>query len=229
MKVTRILGTSILLLAVATFAYAQPAHRISWDNCDPVVQNKDWIGNSQYKLIGSTFNGDQPNNGHRTIISIGPDVANAWRFDAAGCNAGQMGISYNALDKACLAFQGGQPLGLSLYSYDDVSGKARLDVSNTYDAFTPLIGSRYTLFQATFDHAFSAVGPGDPALVCDFAELPLCFHTVGTELLLVDGTKIPFIIENDWVTWQDPDNNTRCPFATQAQDATWGRVKGLYR
>ena len=64
MKVTRILGTSLLLLAVASFAYAQPAHRISWGGCD-YVQNQDFAGPNVYVLVASGVL-SEPNNGHRT-------------------------------------------------------------------------------------------------------------------------------------------------------------------
>jgi hypothetical protein len=205
--------------------------RLSWDNCDPVVVNKDWTTNIQYKLVMSIANADVENNGNRQWVIIGPNVEDSWRFDADGCNVGQLGVSYNALDKACLAFQGAQPLGLNQYRYDAASGTATLDISNTYDAFTPLLASRYTVWQATFDHAFSATGMQDPAVACGFAENPLCFWIDPTkwELLLVGGTKEGFDApDNDWVTWQDAGNTLNCP-VVQAQSSTWGKVKGLYR
>lgn len=229
MKVTRILGTSLLLLAVASFAYAQPAHRISWDGCDPYVQNKDFAGAAVYKLVASAINAGEPNNGHRTKVSIGPDLADAWRFDSDGCQVGQLSVGYGGVSKVCAAYQGSNPLPLSAFFYDGVTGKAELDVSNTYDLVARDPGVRYTLWQASFDHAFSDFGPQDPLLACGFVENPLCFHTVFTEMLLEDGSKIPWVLENEFVTWQDPNNDTRCPFATQAEPSSWGRVKGMYR
>jgi len=227
MKVTRILGTSLLLLAVASFAYAQPAHRISWGGCD-YVQNQDFAGPNVYVLVASGVL-SEPNNGHRTRVSIGPDVQDAWRFDAEGCQVGQLLISFSGASKACPIMSIAPNLPLSLFSYDAVTGKATLDVSNTYDLFVPDPGLRYTLWQARFDHAYSDFGPQDPLLACGFVENPLCFHTVFSELLLEDGSKIPWVLENDFVTWQDPNNGTRCPFATQVESSSWGRVKGMYR
>jgi hypothetical protein len=229
MKVTRILGTSLLLLAVASFAYAQPAHRISWNGCDPVVQNMQFAGPITYNLVASAINAPEPNNGHRTKVSIGPDVQDAWRFDSDGCQVGQLTVTFAGASKACLAYQGSNPLPLSLFSYDPVTGKALLDVSNTYDMVAQNAAVRYTLWTAKFNHLFSDFGPQDPLLACGFVENPLCFHTVFTELLLEDGSKIPWVLEDEFVTWQDPNNDTRCPFATQVESSSWGRVKGMYR
>ena len=229
MKVTRILGTSLLLLAVASFAYAQPAHRINWTGCDPVLTNMDFTGPALYKLVASAINAPEPNNGHRTKVSIGPDVQDAWRFDSDGCQAGQLSLSYGGASKTCVAYQGSNPLALSAYFYDPVTGKALLDVSNTYDLVARDAAIRYTLWTASFDHAWSDFGQQDPLLACGFVENPLCFHTVFTEMLLEDGSKIPWVLENEFVTWQDPMNDLRCPFATQVESSSWGRVKGLYR
>ena len=228
MKVTRILGTSVLLLGVATAAFAQPAVRLSWDNCDPYVQNQQYVGPINYNLVMSAINVSDPNNGHRTKVSIGP-IAEAWRFDGLGCQTGQYGVSHGAVAKACPAMQGQNPLGLDNYGYDQGTNKVLFDVANAYDRFDVDPAQRYTLYKATFNHAFSTGGDGDPALFCRFADDPACFHIVGTELLLLDGTSIPMVLENDFVTWQDPNNDGGCPGATQTRDASWGRVKGLYR
>lgn len=208
--------------------------RLSWDNCDPVVLNKDWTGNIQYKLVMSITGSDLQNDGHRTKVRVGPNLEDAWRFDSAGCNTGQLTVSHNALNKACLAFQGGSPLGLNDYLYDAGEGWATLDITNTYDPFTPDPALRYTLWQATFDHAFSDTGMQDPALACGFADNPVCFVIVTVpdtewELLVTGQAKQPFEgFDNGWVSWQDAGNSLPCP-GVQAKEATWGRVKGLYR
>lgn len=206
--------------------------RLSWDDCDPIVLNKNWSGAEQYKLVLSVTGADIPNAGHRSQVLIGPDVPEAWRFDADGCNTGQISISYNALSKICTSFQGAQPLGLSQYSYDLVTGRATLDIANAYDTFNPLLAERYTVWQVTFDHAFSAPGDEDPSLFCRFAAQPLCFVLLApvSEVLLVDGTKQAFDgADNEWVSWQDPANELGCPLPTQTNSTTWGKVKGLYR
>ena len=228
MKVTHILGTSILLLGVATTAFAQPAIRLSWDDCDPIVQNKNYAGPSIYNLVASASNVASRNNGHRTKVSIGPNVQDAWRFDAGACQLGNFAVSHNAT-KLCPALQGGPLLALDKYTFDAVSGKALFDVANSYTVFIPNPATRYILYQAKFNHQFSVAGAGDPALVCSFAADPLCFHLVSTELLLEGGSTIPFAPEQDFVTWNDPFNTQGCPGVVQAEATTWGRVKGFYR
>jgi hypothetical protein len=206
--------------------------RLSWDDCDPIVTNMNWVTAQEYKLVLSVTDSDLPNNGHRTKVLIGSDIPEAWRFDSDGCQAGQLGVSHGAASKTCLAYQGAQPLGLNRYSYDPLTGKALLDISNTYDEFVPAPGDRYTLWQAIFNHGFSVPGDDDPSLYCRFAAQPLCFVLLvpTTEMLLVDGTKLPFDgADSEYATWEDPANSLGCPLATQARDATWGRVKGLYR
>ena len=112
-----------------------------------------------------------------------------------------------------------------------MTGTAKLDCANTYDDFTPVAGTRYTVWQARYDHAFSDVGVQDPSLACGFVENMVCFAllTLDTEILLTDGSKESFEgADNDYVTWQDAGNSLNCP-VVQAQPSTWGRVKGLYR
>ncbi len=237
MKVTRILATSLLFVAtafVATNAYADGAVRISWrsgaSGCD-YLQNLQFTGPGQLaNLVASLVGESRTHRGYRLQISIGPNVPDSWRFDAAGCAVGNTALSTSGLSKSCPAFQGTNPLPISNYGYDGVSGKALVDVLNAYDsaaAANPV--TRYTLFQYTFNHAFSDVGPQDPALACGFAERSLCLHLVYTEHLNPDLTSGTYNVENDFVTWQDPANDGGCPGATQNEESTWGRVKGLYR
>jgi hypothetical protein len=223
---------ALVAVAVSPANAGNGVLRLSWDDCDPLVLNKNWSGPNLYKLVLSVTAADVENQGHRSQVLVGPNVPEAWRFDAAGCNTGQLTVSHNALSKECLAFQGNQPLGLSQYSYDGVTGRATLDIANAYDPFLPLAPDRYTVWQATFDHAFSAPGDEDPVLFCRFAAQPLCFVllTPITEVLLVDGTKQAFDgADSEWVSWEDPGNELGCPLPTQNNTTTWGKVKGLYR
>jgi hypothetical protein len=171
------------------------------------------------------------NNGNRSQVRIGPNLEDAWRFDSAGCQTGQLTVSFAGATKACAVFSGTNPLPLTLYSFDSLSGTAQLDVANAYDDFTPVLANSYTIYQAKYDHAFSATGAQDPNFACGFVENPVCFWLMilDTEILLTDGSKEPFDgADNDWVTWQDPGNSLNCPFV-QVAPSTWGRVKGLYR
>jgi hypothetical protein len=209
--------------------------RLSWDQCDPVVQNKNWAGPILYSLVLSVSDADVTNLGHRTKVKIGPKVAPAWRFDANDCNSGQLFVTHNDVSKTCLAFQGEDPLGLNQYRYELSTGIAVLDVTNVYpEGFTPVAAERYTLYQATFDHFWSDVGPQDPSIACGFVEEPLCFvlQIHDTEIVLppFPGHKVAFSgVDNAVVTWQATANPIACEDPVQGHQRTWGRLKGLYR
>lgn len=231
MKVTRILATSFLAVGMAFFAtnaHADGALTLSWNSC-AWVQNLDFTGPGQVAKLVVAVNGEtRLHKGTRVVVSIGTDLGDAWRFDAAGCNVGQATLSTALFSKACPAFQGGNPLPISNYSYDGLTGKATLDMLNAYDQKAPTGGDE-ALYQMSFDHLFSDSGPQNPALACGHADRPVCFHIVFSELLNPDLTTGSFNVANDWVTWNDAGNSTGCPGATQNENSTWGRVKGLYR
>ena len=231
MKVTRILATSFLaagMAFVATNAHADGALTLSWNSC-AWVQNLQFTGPGQVaNLVVSVLGETRPVKGGRIQISIGTNLGNAWRFDAAGCNVGQVSLNTAGLNKACGAFQGTNPLPIFNYSYDEITGKALLDALNAYDQRTPT-GVVETMYQFPFNHLFSDAGPQDPALACGDAERPVCFHIVYTEHLNPDLTTGTYNLANEWTTWQDPANGTLCPGPTQNENSTWGRVKGLYR
>jgi hypothetical protein len=225
----------VLLITAGPAVAGEGLLRLSWDGCDPIVENKDYLGDGRSQiatLVLSVSGCDLENNGHRSVLVIGPDVPDAWRFDDTGCQTGQLEIRHSGVSKACPGFQGARPLGLYLFNYVPGPRNVELDIANTYDAFTPLSGQRYTLWQARFDHRFSTSGSGGSGGACSFASSPLCFRVPGEarrpELLLVDSSITYFSWEKDWVTWQDPVNAIHCPLI-QAQDSTWGKVKGLYR
>jgi hypothetical protein len=212
--------------------------RMSWDQCDPPKQRQDFAGDGSGQiatLVLSVIGSDVPNNGHRVRLEIGPGVDDAWRFDADGCQAGRLQVTHDGASPTCPAYQGTDPLGLSQYSYDSQRGIARLDITNTYDAFTPVPTQRYTLWQARFDHSNSVAGAGDPSMTCGFADNWIIFALEfgdGGELLLTDGHKLAFAQEVNCLFW-----NTSYPPGTpggdlcvvQVQPTTWGRIKSHYR
>lgn len=231
MKVTRILATSFLaagMAFVATNAHADGALTLSWNSC-AWVQNLNFTGPGQIARAVVSVSGEtRSHKGNRVIISIGTDLGNAWRFDADGCNVGQLAAGVAALNKACPAFAGGNVLPISSYQYDEITGKALLDCINAYDTKIPT-GGLETLWVLDFNHLFSDTGVQDPALACGNAERPVCFHIVGNEHLDPNLVVTTFNVANEYITWQDAGNTTGCPGPTQNENSTWGRVKGLYR
>jgi hypothetical protein len=208
--------------------------RLSWNSCD-YVQNLNFTGpGQQAQMVVSLSGEDRPMRGSRVFISIGPNVQDAWRFDevTAGCNTpGLLAFSNAALNKTCPQAVGGTPIPINQYLYDSGSGKALLDMAVAHDPITLDPATRYTLSRATFDHTYSVTGPGTPGSTCGGAEAPLCFHIINAEFLNDQFVKEPFSYSANefWVTWQDAGNTLGCPGPTQAEQSTWGRVKGLYR
>ena len=219
---------AVAVLAASPVLAGNGGVRLSWDDCAPLVVNKDFTTNTVYTLVMSISNSDTENNGHRTLVKVGNNIQEAWQFWSLGCQDGQLAISNSAVSKACPAFMGSDPLGINLFK-DENDGTASLDAANTYDNFAPLAGQRYTLYKASFDHAFSVAGDGNPVLVCRFAGDQLCFAVTKTEMLLVDRSTEPIGIDGGFVSWNDPQNELQCPGAIQVQNQSWGRVKGLYR
>lgn len=236
-KVLSLFAVAALSVVLTTPALAQKGNvSLTWGpgSCDPVVQNLNFTGPGQVaNLILTVLGAADQHKGYRFKILIGQNLStalpNAWRFDAAGCNTGQLGVSGALVSKACPAFQGGNPLLISNYGYQtDKSNTATLDVLNAYDTATPTSTTRYAAFQANFDHLFSDSGPQDPAVACGNADTQICFWLFLTEFLNPDLTVSPFGITNDYVTWNDAANSNGCP-TVQVNETTWGRVKGLYR
>ena len=232
-RTTTILASLAALALLAGSASAQTGSlRLSWTGCEPIVQDLSFTGPGQVaNLVASVVGTASPHKGLRARVLVKSGLPDAWRFDAAGCNVGQLSLNTAGLSKVCPAFQGTNPLPIFNFGHEvDGAGTATFDMLNAYDEVAvPDPGVRTTVFQALFNHAFSDVGPQDPALACGNAEQPVCFALVYTEFLNPDLTAQPFDVENDYVTWQDPANSTQCPGPVQNEATTWGRVKGLYR
>lgn len=227
---------ALALSAAGAQAVDKGSARMSWASCDPIAQNLNFTGPGQLAdLVMSVTNASENHRGFRFRILIGPNVPDSWRFDAGGCAAGNTVLSTAGLNKACPAFQGTNPLPISNYGFDidpRPSGTtATADILNAYDSTVtpPLPGTRYTLFKYTFNHAFSDFGPQNPAVACGFGEQALCLFLIYTEWLNPDLSSDTFGVEPgaDFLTWNGQTGPT-CP-SVQTSEATWGRVKGLYR
>ncbi len=66
-----------------------PRIRLSWDRCDPLVTSKGCKDGAPYRLIVSGIGWSEPIRGTGSRIRVAPldggTLADAWRFDAAGC------------------------------------------------------------------------------------------------------------------------------------------------
>jgi hypothetical protein len=113
--------------------------------------------------------------------------------------------------------------------------QVRLSVA--YDTFTPVVTQTYTLWNVTFDHSFSSVGPTPPGnATCGGAEVPVCISipspgdvTQESFILTAANTHEDFTFQNptdQFLTW---NSAAGCPGTVPTQPSTWGHLKGLYR
>lgn len=222
-----------------TAAAQTPTVRYSWDNCDPVVVNKQFGAPADvYKQVISGTGFDGLYRGQQMEIVMGPGAAvpfpDAWRFDGAGCQNGQLttaNVSNAALSKACPALAGTNPLVIFQFTFaspTDPPNTAHLTVAGTFDTFDGVGTTQYTLWQITWNHAFSATGPQDPLVACGHAETPMCFFI--QKAYYLDETDLRFEVQNfdqRFVTWQDPSNTMNCP-SVPTKPVTWGHIKAQY-
>jgi hypothetical protein len=247
MKAVRFLATFALLIGFSGIAHAQNGcARLSWGTCDPWVENMNYNGPGTYKLVESMFGVSAPNVGTDTQIRIrhlgrefGPNaLPDAWRFDDAGCQAGKLSWNNTALTKLCPAVKGTNASGTAAYLMD-TDGSAVLRLVISYDSFTPIATSRYTVSQFMFDQTLSSVGPTPSdkstcggvelgeTITFDFARVQLA---TGEVVSLAPCEFDPFVMcaQATWDGGSAPLHSV-CNGPVPAEAETWGRVKALYR
>jgi len=242
MKVTRILVSLSLLALAAGTASAAPVARILWDACDapaPLPNNRDVAPGTQAGIVASVVGQDQPVAGTNVWILLGTGtnaLADAWRFDAAGCQGASLitidHLSPALLSKTCPSLQGAlTSVQVKIWDYDPSTGKGRGILGNGYVGVNtnPNPLQRYFLARFLFDHTFSVDGAGTPGLTCGDLARGVCGHVTKAEWLTATGVETPYALDNDFVTSRDAANDTRCPGATPVQAKTWGSLKAQYK
>jgi hypothetical protein len=237
--------TAATSAALATAGWAQnPQAWLSWNlTCPTVVTNMNFTTAQVYSMYEGLKNVGpaDANVGTDTQIFYGPNIPDAWRMDDAGCQTGsQVTFATKAASKACPVMLGPSSLTITNLFYDATGGPAgqgrmNIRLSVTYDTFTPVAGTSYTLWELSFDHSFSVTGAGSPPTNCGGAELPICFSITntadsGTPSFLLNTSNIqePFTFaqpSDQFVTWNSASG---CPGSVPTQPSTWGRLKGLY-
>jgi hypothetical protein len=227
MKATRFLIALLLLATVVGTADAQ-YKRLSWDGCDPQIPDKSYdpmLSAQSYNLVVSAVGLTHEMIGHDSMISIGPALPDAWRFDDEGCQTSSgLLYSYAGLAKVgCPALTGNAPLPITAFLYDPETRYAAMRLAVVYDMLTPDPAMRYCLWVLTFDHQYSVIGAGAPPNTCGNVDQGLLFDLTTDILLQTGGVLKPATQPGDvQVTWNGG------PFVPTVP-ATWGKVKGLYR
>jgi len=233
----------------------QATIRMSWNGCDPQRPDTLFSGPGQYKLVLSAADFTP---GPMADDNIGTDIElyihaygicsllgaqsisypDAWRFDESGCqSAGRFTASAEAFADDCPALIGANPVIITYYDYSSDYG-AIIRVAVAYEGVSPFAGTRYTLWQLTFDHSHSVTGPTTPGVNCGGAELPVYVVPHFAYLLTTRETPASFSTTPGdanlqyYCPWYPPGgppvvgwNDLRVP----TLPTTWGRVKALYR
>jgi hypothetical protein len=241
MKSARFLATLVLLMGLSGIAHSQSGCvRLSWGTCDPWVANKSF-GSPPYVLVYSIYGVGDVNAGCDSQIRIrhlssggSSAVGDAWRFDDAGCQAGEASLSDLALNRGCPAFRGPAPLAITQFA-NEADGSETLRLAVAYDDFTPSAGTRYTAWIVTFNHSNSSAGPSpSDHSTCGDADLCENFSFDFAKILVLTGQTIALTdCDSDMsqgapagtlATW-----NGGCASGGTAEKSTWGKVKGSYR
>ena len=262
MKVTHFLLSAALLIAVAGPSYAQLDRSggtvsLSWDQCDPVVVNKDMLSgvNSAYASVIGHGAGHKAYQVWLLIGNSQLSLPDAWRFDSQGCNAGfsggavATGAYYNLppalLSKACPGFvpPSISPNRIQAYQFAPAPLGFATTLGNALAAFaypnnglgSPNINpaQRYHLVQFNFDHTFSLPGPQDPAQACGNFQDGMCIYVIDqrTSWLDLQDTEHLFNdgVSNRFLTYNGGALAGQCPGVIPAKQATWGSIKAQYK
>ena len=241
MKVTRFLLSALFLGAMATTASAQGTASISWDSCNPGVNNKQVLPGAQVaqtSLYASVIGHSAAHNGYEVQVEFSSPggIRDAWRFDTDGCQGSAFitidHIAPAAVVKTCPSFSGtASVLQIKRYTYDTVTGKATGLVANAYPGGAPTVNpaTRYFMARFGFDHSFSVNGATTPGADCGGLEVPVCGYLTVAKYNAPAGGEITWAKGQEWVTANDPNNSTGCPGIVPAKATTWGSVKAQYK
>jgi hypothetical protein len=234
---------ALAALGAAGISHAQTAD-ISWDNCFPLVVNKD-IGAAAgpVTFYASVVGQSVPHQAYQVWLLIGDanqTLPDAWRFDSGGCNAGFFNYAAQppvALAKSCPGFvpQATQAFPVGIFQlappglgYATTTGNGF--IANAYPAGVPSPNpaTRYHLCGFTHDMTFASVGPTPVDLsTCGNVETPVCINLIRNRVSWLDmaGAEFVFAIGNGTLT---VNSIAGCP-AVPAKAKTWGEIKGQYR
>lgn len=248
MKLNRLFASMVILAVSASTSFAAGVASINWNSCTGPVNIATAPGtpvNAYVSILGQT----QTSQAYQCVTlggSAGGPIADAWRFDPAGCQGSSFftlnHLAPAAVVKTCPSFQGAfQSLQIKDYSFDPSTGKVRITLANAYpnaDASNNAQGNpggtnpavRYFLANYLFDLSFASNGPTPADLsTCGHLEVPVCFGLLTASWLDLAGNETQYAIASGYLTTNDAANAQHCPGTVPAQTTSWGKVKGQYR
>ncbi len=243
----KLLTTMSALAALALAVPVQAAdgtYNLNWDTCTGPIDKTVVAAQTPVNLYASVIGLDVPNSGYLVQVIFGnsstTNVADAWRFDAPGCQGSSFATINNlapaAVVKTCPSLQGTLQ-ALQIKDISKVSTTAdpydgdylRATLANAYpDGVTaPNPATRYFLMNILFDHTFSVAGLTTPGADCGGVEQPVCFATTASSFIEL-STGIEFNFGGSGNRGVTVNGSAGCP-ASPAQSTTWGAIKNQYR
>ena len=209
-----LLLTAAAALPVPGELLAQPVARLAWDHCAGLPgasTAKAFSGPAVYRQVVSASGLAGPVRGFQVTLRLrsAGGVPDAWRLDAAGCQAGRVAVATAAASKACPSLAGLSSIQTTI-THDAASGSIDLRLSTTFATVEAGAGTNYTLFRLDHDLGAATAGPTVPGASCGGADQPVCFSIV--EALWLDAAFVEhdLAIAGGSVTWNDGAGTTAC-------------------
>ena len=191
----------VACLCLASPASAVPSASLQWNSCsDAAPRNLDYAGPGIVNQVVSLHGFAGRVKGVSFEIEVrGPaGFPDAWRFDAAGCNAGALEFNMG-FGKTCPAVGSGALLGTAfLWKPDTQVGRVRMISSITT---SPVLDSTntYVLGRLAYDQG-----------ACAGTEAPMCFELLSASVLDENGNEVRLALGNGSVSWQDAGQRFVC-------------------
>ena len=236
-RIGRLLLVCALGMSCAGTSSAAGVASLNWDSCIGPI-SKTVLPGTAPSLYVSVLGHSAPHKAYDVRVQLysqGHALADAWRFDAEGCQ----GTARIAIDHvpgggglpSCPAFmQSSAPsLQIKTFTYDPLTGRARVLLANAYPngvaSANPV--TRYFLARFTFDQAVGVNGASNPGNTCGGLEVPVCFLALNASWLSLDGIETVWPLSSEFVAANTPEAGY-C-LGTPARATTWGSLKSQYR
>src|SRR5690349_16923959 len=217
-------------------AHAAGTVRLNWNPCTNGALNMSAVPGEAAMAWATVYGHQESHRGYEIRLTLqsptGEAFPDAWRFDEGGCQD-PFFLNINPLGATpfCPRFMPTTPppVTTASYSYDGLTDGANIVVTAQYvtiPATDPRV--RFALFSARFDHVISTFEPTIPGQTCGGMATPICMAVTKAEWTRGDGTILPFIIQPNAITFNDPQGLV-CAAATPARAETWGTIRQMYR